>query len=54
MDIRISFAKIRRILGYQPHLSVAEGICELRDALSAGIIRDPADPRYRNAQFIVQ
>jgi len=53
-DIRVSFAKIRRVLGFLPTLSVEEGVREVRDALRDGIIREPGDERYRNAQFIVQ
>ncbi|NJP07248.1 MAG: NAD(P)-dependent oxidoreductase [Chloroflexaceae bacterium] len=53
-DIRVSFAKIRRVLDFVPQISVDQGICEVRDALSLGVIRDPTDARYRNAQFIVQ
>jgi len=53
-DIRVSFAKIRRVLDFRPTLTVEEGVREVRDALRDGIIRDPGDERYRNAQFIVQ
>jgi len=53
-DIRVSFAKVRNVLGYVPKVSVEEGICEVRDMLSLGIIRNPLDEHYRNAQFIVQ
>jgi nucleoside-diphosphate-sugar epimerase len=53
-DITVSFAKIRRELGFEPHISVEEGIREVRDALQLGVIREAADGRYRNAQFIVQ
>ena len=53
-DIRVSFAKIRRVLGYEPRISVEEGICEVRDAIVNGLIKEPLDSRYRNAQFIVQ
>jgi len=53
-DIRVSFAKIRRVLRYEPRISVEEGICEVRDAIVNGLIKEPLDSRYRNAQFIVQ
>lgn len=53
-DIRVSFAKIRRVLGYEPRLSVEDGICEVRDVLMTGVIKDALDSQYRNAQFIVQ
>lgn len=53
-DIRVSFARIRRVLGYQPRLSVEDGIREVRDVLVSGVIKDALDSQYRNAQFIVQ
>ncbi len=53
-DIRVLFDKIHRVLGFQPAQSVANGICEVRDAITDGLIQEPAGTRYRNAQFIVQ
>ena len=53
-DIRVSFAKIRRVLGYAPQISVEDGVREVRDAIVSGLVRDPLDERYRNARFIVQ
>lgn len=53
-DIAVSFAKIQRELGFQPGTSVEQGIVEVRDAIQSGLVKDPLDGRYRNAQFIVQ
>lgn len=53
-DIRVSFAKIRQILNYQPQVTVEAGVREVRDAIMQGVIRDPLAGHYRNAQFIVQ
>ena len=53
-DIRVSFAKIRRGLGYESKVSLAEGACEVRDAIVNGLIKEPLDSRYRNVQFVVQ
>lgn len=53
-DITVSFDKIRRELGFETSLDVDDGIRELLHALKTGLIRDPLDERYRNAQFIVQ
>ena len=53
-DITVSFEKIRRVLGYKTTLAVDDGIREILHALKAGLIRNPMDERYRNAQFIVQ
>lgn len=53
-DITVSFAKIKNVLGFDTTLDVDDGIRELWQALKMGIIRNPSDERYRNAQFIVQ
>ncbi|MEO5887462.1 MAG: NAD(P)-dependent oxidoreductase [Anaerolineales bacterium] len=53
-DISVSFAKISKVLGFDTTLNVDDGIRDLLFALKAGIIRNPADEKYRNAQFIVQ
>ncbi len=53
-DITVSFAKIKRVLGFETTLDVDDGIRELLFALKTGIIRNPNDEKYRNAQFIVQ
>ena len=53
-DISVSFAKIRRELGFEPQISVEDGICEVRDALEMGLIKDSTVGRYRNANFIIQ
>jgi nucleoside-diphosphate-sugar epimerase len=53
-DITVSFEKIKRVLGFDTTLDVDDGIREVLFALKSGLIRNPADDRYRNAQFIVQ
>lgn len=53
-DITVSFEKIRRELGFKTTLNVDDGVREVLHALKYGMIRDPLDERYRNAQFIVQ
>jgi nucleoside-diphosphate-sugar epimerase len=53
-DITVSFAKIKNVLGFDTTLDVDDGIRELLYALKSGLIRNPNDERYRNAQFIVQ
>lgn len=53
-DITVSFEKVRRGLGFEATLSVDDGVREVYHALRTGLIRDPLDERYRNAQFIVQ
>lgn len=53
-DITVSFAKIKSVLGFDTTLDVDDGIRELLFALKTGLIQNPTDTRYRNAQFIVQ
>jgi len=53
-DITVSFAKIKKVLGFDTTLDVDDGIRDLLFALKAGIIRNPTDEKYRNAHFIVQ
>ena len=53
-DITVSFAKIKNILGFETTLDVNDGVREVLFALKSGIIQNPTDSHYRNAQFIVQ
>ena len=53
-DIRVSFDKIERVLGYKADVSVEEGINELAEAIQSRFLYDPHSQRNRNAQFIVQ
>lgn len=53
-DISVSFEKIRTQLGYKAQLGVDDGVREVLHALQDGLIREPHNERFRNAQFIVQ
>jgi nucleoside-diphosphate-sugar epimerase len=53
-DITVSFNKIYRVLNFIPDWTVDDGVREVLNALRDGIISNPYDARYRNAQFIVQ
>jgi nucleoside-diphosphate-sugar epimerase len=53
-DLSVSFEKIKRKLGFKTQLTVDDGVREVLHALRYGIIRDPNNQRYRNAQFIVK
>jgi nucleoside-diphosphate-sugar epimerase len=53
-DIRVSFEKVHRELDFEAKLTVDDGIREVLNALQTGLISDPQDEHYRNAQFIVQ
>jgi nucleoside-diphosphate-sugar epimerase len=53
-DITVSFAKIKNVLGFDTTLDVDDGVREMLFALKSGLIQNPTDAHYRNAQFIVQ
>ena len=53
-DVTVSFEKIHRVLGFETTLNVDDGVREVLFALKSGLIKNPTDDRYRNAQFIVQ
>ena len=53
-DISISFEKIRRELGFKAEMTVDDGVREVVHTLRTGILRNPQDEKYTNAQFIVQ
>ena len=53
-DIRVSFAKIRERLGFEPTITVEQGVIEVRDAIESGLVGNPLGDRHRNAHFIVQ
>jgi len=53
-DITVSFDKIKKELGFTTEYTVDDGVREVLNALQTGLIRDPQDQHYRNAQFIVQ
>ena len=53
-DITVSFEKIKTELGFETQLGVDDGVREILHALQTGLIQDPMDQRYRNAQIIEQ
>ncbi len=53
-DISVSYEKMQRELGFQTLCTPEDGIREVLHAIRSGMISNPRDQRYRNAQFIVQ
>ena len=53
-DITVSFEKVRTQLGFTTRLTAEDGVREVLYAIRSGLISNPQDHRYRNAQFIVQ
>lgn len=52
-DLSVSFDKIHHELGFEAQKSVNEGVEELSYALRTGIVRNPYDRRYHNAEIVV-
>jgi nucleoside-diphosphate-sugar epimerase len=53
-DVRVSFESVRNALGFLPRHSVETGIQEIVEFLRDGSIGDPTDPRYRNAEPVLE
>jgi nucleoside-diphosphate-sugar epimerase len=53
-DITVSYEKIHHELGFTTTLTPDDGIREVLHAIRSGLISNPQNQRYRNAQFIVQ
>jgi nucleoside-diphosphate-sugar epimerase len=53
-DITVSYEKIRKQLGFETGYTAEDGVREVLYAIRSGLISNPQDHRYRNAQFIVQ
>jgi nucleoside-diphosphate-sugar epimerase len=47
-DYKVSFDKIARVLGFQPAMTVTDGVAEIVAALDSGRFREPFDGRHRN------
>jgi nucleoside-diphosphate-sugar epimerase len=47
-DYKVSFDKVREVLGYETLMTVPDGIAEVAAALTAGTFSDPYDRSYRN------
>ncbi len=47
-DYKVSFDKIRSVLGFETDMTVPDGIAEVMDALEQNRFGDPFDGRYRN------
>jgi nucleoside-diphosphate-sugar epimerase len=51
-NYRVSFAKIRDVLDFVPSVSLADGIREIRDAVSSGAVGDYSESRYSNIKAL--
>jgi nucleoside-diphosphate-sugar epimerase len=53
-DVRVSFERVERELGFTARRSVYQGINDVLQLLQSGLISDPFCERFRNAPTIVQ
>ena len=53
-DVAVSCRKIRERIGFVATTTPEDGIREVRDAISSGLISDPQSPRYRNHDLVVR
>jgi nucleoside-diphosphate-sugar epimerase len=51
-NYRVSFSKIRNILGFVPMWTVEQGVQQVIQAIGCGKVRDYQDARYSNAKFL--
>ncbi len=51
-NYRVNCDKIHDVLGFEPEISVPDGIRELKEALEAGEIDDTDEPKYSNYQTV--
>ena len=47
-DYKVSFDKVRRVLGFETQMTVPDGIAEIIASLDSGAFGDPYDSRYSN------
>ena len=53
-DVAVSCRKIRERLGFEASTTPEEGIREVRDAITWGLIKEPQSPRYRNHDLVIR
>jgi len=51
-DYRVSFNKIRDCIGFTCSKTLDDGILELKNALTSGLVADYQDPLYSNVRFL--
>jgi nucleoside-diphosphate-sugar epimerase len=47
-DYRVSFDRIRQVLGFEISLTVEDGVREVADLVNSGVVENIDDPSYRN------
>ncbi len=52
-DVRVAFGKFRELMQFNPRRDITDGIAQVLQLLRSGLLKDPYDPMYRNAEFII-
>src|SRR5215471_10504208 len=50
-DYKVSFAKLRKTLGFEPVWTLKEGVKQVIDAIESGRVKDYRDAKYSNVKF---
>jgi len=51
-NYRVSFSKLRKVLGFTPIWTVEKGIEQVMDAVQTGQVKDYREPQYSNIKFL--
>jgi hypothetical protein len=51
-DYRVSFDKIRHVLGFQTQFTIQDGVREIVTAFRDGVVADPKHERYHNFRHL--
>ncbi len=51
-NYRVSFARIRRQLNFQPEWTLERGVTQVISAINSGLVQDYRDARYSNVKFL--
>ncbi len=53
-NYRVSFAKARRVLGFEPRWTLERGVRQVIEAFEAGRIEDYRSPQHHNVKFLTE
>jgi nucleoside-diphosphate-sugar epimerase len=53
-NYRVSFAKARRLLGFEPEWTLDRGILQVVEAFRSGRVADYRSPQYHNVKFLTE
>ena len=51
-NYRVSFQKVRELLGFEPKWTIEQGIAQVLEAVASGDVHDFRDPRYSNVKHL--